>query len=205
MSEQYPVSGGKMVISPDGTSTYVRFYDRPQTADETKAFAKYADLSPLEILRRLRVAEWNADVCQRERDRWRVETQRLQGELAAAERKLAAYPPDGYELPKVVADLLAHTTAHGWKTAVAWTLRVEGGAYVDVRLGRLADPAEARFPGARWEYQMTWGFPGPGARGARVRTSLAKTPDSAQWRDAPSLKKIREVIAANPMPRTDAP
>ncbi|WP_030777183.1 hypothetical protein [Streptomyces sp. NRRL S-920] len=199
MNERYPVSGGKMVISPDGTSTYVRFHDRPQTPDETQAFAKYADLSPLEILRRLRTAEWNAEARGRERDQWRVAAQRLQGEVAAAERKLAAYPPGGYELPKVVADLLAHAAACGWKTAVAWTLHDDGGAYVDVRLGRLADPAEARFTGARWEYQMTWALPAPGANGARVRTGLAKTPDSAQWRDAPSLKKIREVIAANSM------
>ncbi|KOU43209.1 hypothetical protein [Streptomyces sp. WM6378] len=192
MATQYPLSGVSRVIHPDGTVDRVEFHDRPQTADETRAFAKYRDLSPLELMRQLRTAEWNADVAQSERDQWKASAQRLQMELAQAERKLAAITPDGWELPKTVRALLAHAEAHGWRSARAWTPRGTDEMLLKVVLGRDALPSDAPSRGAQWRFELTWICVPGSAR--RARAGLVRTPDRPQWHDAPSVRKIRELI-----------
>lgn len=199
MTEQHPVSGGSFVLGPDGVSKRVTFRDRPQTANEKTAFAKYAELSPLEILRRLHAAEFNASVREEERDQWKRAAREADTKLAAAERKLATYPPDGYAVPKVVADLLTHAEAHGWRYVLSWSSPEGDGARLAMEIGRDTVPADGPTRGTKWRYQLAWGLPEPGLA-SRIRAGLAKTPDRPQWHDAPSLKKIREVIAANPMP-----
>lgn len=201
MSEQYPISGVSRVLGADGVTTRREFRDAPQTPDEKKVFAKYDGLSPLEILRRLHVAEFNADVRGSERDQWKASVRRLEQELATARRKLATYPPDGYAVPGIVADLLAHAEAHGWRYVVSWSLPEGGGARLAMEIGRNIVPADGPARGTRWRYRLAWGLPEPGLA-SRIRAGLAKTPDSPQWHDAPSVKAIREVIAANPVEAT---
>lgn len=199
MTEQYPVSGGKMVIGPDGVSKRVTFRDTPTTPDERQALKKYDDLSPLEILRRLRTAEWNADVRQKDAEDWKATAQRLDGELRQAQQKLAKYAPDGYTVPQIVADLVAHAVTHGWKTLLQWSEEKDGAALLDIQIGRKADEGSR---GPHWLYKLAWACE-PGAS-RRSGSGLAQTPDCPQWHDAPSAKKIWEVIAANPARKAGA-
>ncbi|MFG2210930.1 hypothetical protein [Streptomyces sp. NPDC048638] len=186
----------KRVIHPDGTVDRVEFHDRPQTADETRVFAKYRDLSELELMRQLRTAEWNANVARSERDQWKASAQRLQVELAQAERRLAAITPDGWELPKAVRELLDHAEGHGWRSARAWTPRGADEMLLKIVIGRDTLPSDAPSRGTQWRFELTWSCVAGSAR--RARAGIARTPDRPRWHDAPSLRKIREVIAGHP-------
>lgn len=199
MSDEYPISGGKMVVGPDGVTKRVTFRDRPQTPDEKQAFAQYEELSPLEILRRLRIAEWNAAVREQERDQWKEGAQQLELELARANRKLASYPPDGYEVPKAVADLAADAEDHGWQSLLQWSDN-DGTVSLHVQIGRKADEGSR---GPHWLYKLTYFSRdcGPG-KIKRRGTGLAQTPDNPQWHGAPSVRQIREAIYENPAPGT---
>ncbi|OEV09206.1 hypothetical protein [Streptomyces nanshensis] len=193
----------KRVISPDGSVERVEFRDRPLTDDEKKAFEKYRDLSPVEILRRLRTAEWNADVSQQERDQWKAIAQRAQNELGVAERRLAAVTPEGWEVPKTVADLVAHAEAHGWRSALAWNPRAASEEMtLAVLVGRDVTPADEPARGTKWRYQLTWNCEPGSAR--RAGSGLAQTPHRPGWHEAPSVKKIRAVIRAHPGPGAPA-
>jgi hypothetical protein len=123
------------------------------------------------------------------------------GELNKELRALAAIPPDGYELPRIAADLMAHAVAHGWLAAAAWTAPdYAGEPFVRVKVGRMLTELERdQHRGDRWHYSLTWHSRGctPG----KVRlfgSGLATTPDSPAHHDAPSIKGIRAVIEANP-------
>ncbi|KFG71327.1 hypothetical protein [Streptomyces mutabilis] len=186
----------KRVLHPDGTADRVEFHDRPQTADEAQAFAKYRDLSPLELMRQLRTAEWNADVAQSERDQWKAIAHRTQTELAQAERRLAAITPDGWELPRAVQELLAHAESHGWRSARAWTPRGTDGMLLKIVIGRDTLPSDAPSRGTQWRFKLTWSCVPGSAR--RAGAGLARTPDRPQWHDAPSLRKIHALISDHP-------
>ncbi|OEV13624.1 hypothetical protein [Streptomyces nanshensis] len=193
----------KRVIGPDGSVERVEFRDRPLNADEKRVFAKYRDLSPVEILRRLRTAEWNAAVAHQERDQWKTIAQRTQNELAVAERKLAALTPEGWEVPKTVADLVAHAEAHGWRSSLAWNPRAGGEEMaLAVLVGRDLTPEDEPARGTKWCYRLTWNCVPGSAR--RAGTGVAQTPHRPQWHDAPSVRKIREVIHAHPGPGAPA-
>ncbi|MEU5900395.1 hypothetical protein [Streptomyces venezuelae] len=120
---------------------------------------------------------------------------------------MAATPPDGYAVPKVITDLVDHATAHGWAAAVQRYAPEPGAAsepFTTVQVGRRA--VESDYTGFRrgphWLYRLTWHA--RGCEAGRVRkfgAGLAQTPNRPQWHDAPSVKKIREVIAANPAPK----
>lgn len=196
MAPSYPLSGVKRVLHPDGTVDRVEFHDRPQTADEARALAKYRDLSPLELMRRLHTAEWNADVAQSERDQWKAIARRTETELAQAERRLAAITPDGWELPKAVQELLTHAERHGWRSARAWTARGADEMLLKIVIGRDTLPSDAPSRGTQWRFELTWSCVPGSAR--RAGTGLARTPDRPQWHDAPSVRKICALISDHP-------
>ncbi|MEW1762418.1 hypothetical protein AB0393_38675 [Streptomyces cyaneofuscatus] len=183
-------------MHPDGTVDRVEFHDRPETEDEARAFAKYRDLSTLELLRQLRTAEWNADVAQTERDQWKAIAERTQAELAQAERQLAAITPEGWELPKAVKELLAHAESHGWRSARAWMPRGEDEMLLKLVVGRHTLPSDAPSRGTEWRFELAWSCVPGSAR--RAGAGLACTPDSPQWHDAPSVRRIRELISEHP-------
>lgn len=183
-------------MRPDGTVDRIEFHDRPQTPDETLAFVKYRDLSPLELMRRLRTAEWNADVAQTERDQWKAIARQTQAELTQAKRQLAAITPDGWELPRAVQELLAHAESHGWRSVRAWTPRGTDEMLLKIVIGRDTLPSDPPARGTQWRFQLTWSCV-PGST-RRAGAGLARTPDRPQWHDAPSLRKIRELISEHP-------
>ncbi|MGW6789976.1 hypothetical protein [Streptomyces chartreusis] len=117
--------------------------------------------------------------------------------------EIAAIPPDGYALPSLAAGLLEFAKAHGWVTAVQWTPPGYGGEpFVNVEVGRKLGEAEAaNHRSDTFHFQLTWHSrdcePGKLKKFGRI---LAKTPDNPQWHDAPSVKRVREIIHASPAP-----
>lgn len=94
--------------------------------------------------------------------------------------------PDGYALPKPVAQLFVLAEANGWATQQAWVPR-DGGYVLNVRVGR---------PGG-WQYDLSY-FVAPGVA-RRTSFGLSVTPDRRGPHDTPSFKAIRAVITANPV------
>jgi len=194
-------TSGRITIGGDGTVTNREtFTDKPLTREEQDAVAWFTALSPNEQLREVRRLKWNMNAARQDRDEWKRIAQRQRGELATLERKLAAYPPEGYTLPATAADLLALAKTAGWTTAVQWTrladLHEDGieadGATVEIGLRH-----------GLWRYRLRWhcDYQGPGAR--MTRGGLAQTPDYRAWHDAPSVKKIRQVIENHPSTSTE--
>lgn len=99
-------------------------------------------------------------------------------------------PPEGYALPKPVAELFALAEANGWTTAQAWGPR-DDGFVLNVRVGRSADE------GLRWQYDLSY-FVAPGVA-RKTSFGLSVTPDHRAPHDTPSVKAIRAVITANPV------
>ncbi|MFF9436360.1 hypothetical protein ACF1BP_21780 [Streptomyces sp. NPDC014735] len=188
----------KRVLYPDGSVERVEYRDPPQTAEEAQAFEKYRDLSPLELMRRLRTAEWNLDVARRGHAQWKEIAQRTADELAQAERKLAAITPPGWELPKTVRDLLEHAEDHGWRSAVAWTPHGADEMRLSIVIGRDTSPSDEPARGTQWRYKLTWSCVPGSAR--RAGAGIARTPSRPSWHDAPSVRQIRELIQAHPFP-----
>lgn len=121
---------------------------------------------------------------------------------------MSAKPPEGYELPSVAAGLVDFAKAHGWATLVRWTYDHSDPPepFVHVEVGRkLTDDEAKAYRSNLFHYQLTWHSRdcAPG-RLRRFGAGLAKTPDNPQWCDAPSVKRIREVIHASPAPGTTA-
>jgi hypothetical protein len=133
----------------------------------------------------------------------RTEEQREQlRELKASMEELLSTPPEGYAVPKAVTDLLAHATAHGWRTSAVWTaLGYEGEPFLRVQVGRLVSEDDREdYRGDRWVYSLTWHSRGC-AQGKvkRFGQGTAVTPDQPATHYAPSVKAIRETIAAHPV------
>jgi hypothetical protein len=121
--------------------------------------------------------------------------------LNSALTEILSTPPAGYAVPKTVSDLLSFAEAHGWRTSALWTApNYEGEPFLSVQVGRLV-PEEERedYRGDRWVYSFTWHSRdcAPG-KVRRFRQGLANTPDNPATHGAPSLKALRDVIAANP-------
>lgn len=119
---------------------------------------------------------------------------------------MTATPPDGYTVPKIVTDLVAFAESHGWKALVDWTPPDYEEPFMTVCVGRKVTEADGERRGPWWQYKLTYHSRdcGPG-KVKGFRAGLAQTPDHPQWGDAPSVKKIREVIAANPAPKEVTP
>lgn len=110
--------------------------------------------------------------------------------------------PKGYAVPKIVTDLMAYAEAHGWRSAVAWGHDSGNDPLMAVEVGRKLTDEEAKAHRSNlFHYRLTWHSRDcePGKL-RKFRAGLAKTPDHPQWCDAPSVRKIREVIYANPTP-----
>ncbi len=179
-------TGGRVRIKPDGTSEYVRYYDPPLTKEEQAATAWFDDLSPSEQYREVRRMKWNLEQAQADRDDLKRIINEQRAELDRVQAKLATHTPHGYVMPKPAADLLELAKEHGWKTGLAWTLEDDGlSAALRVAIRRAGSDFELR-----WECE-------PGGRGRMPRPGLARAPRRG-WFDAPSLKKIREVITSAP-------
>lgn len=133
-------------------------------------------------------------------------TEEQQGRLVALSgelRAMLATPPNGYELPRLAADLMAHAEAHGWTARVSWTPPgYSREPYTDVEVGLMLDGLEReQHRGDRWYYKLCWHSRDCAPGKVRLFGSgLAQTPDSPRVRDAPSVKAIRAVIEANPGP-----
>lgn len=114
---------------------------------------------------------------------------------------MAATPPDGYAVPKIVTDLVEFAESHGWKALVDWTPPGHEEPFMTVQVGRKVTEADGERRGPHWLYDLTYHSRGcESGKVKKSRAGLAQTPDDPQWQGAPSLKTIREVIAANPRP-----
>lgn len=109
--------------------------------------------------------------------------------------EIDATPPDGYELPAAAKKLVDCAAAHGWRHLVRWTSPgFEGSPFVRVLIGRIGDDT------GNWEIQYTWHSRGcdPG----KVRLfghGLMTSPGHQVSYVAPSLAKVRKMIAENPV------
>lgn len=100
--------------------------------------------------------------------------------------------PDGCSMPKAAAELLACAEEHGWVSLTTWFVR-DGAPAVTVQLAHKAADGRA------WNFShLMWGAPSVGESMSLSSRGLQSTPEHQGWHDAPSLKRIRELIAANP-------
>ncbi|MFG2847470.1 hypothetical protein ACGF12_30520 [Kitasatospora sp. NPDC048296] len=136
---------------------------------------------------------------QRRSERSAEESARLV-EVRARLVELLAVPPAGYEAPEAGRRLVEHARAHGWLALEQWAQASDGAPYYTVQVGRAAGDEEGRRIGLRWKFQRTWHS--WGAAPGRVRlfgSGTAQTPEAPRAHDAPSVRRIREVIGANPV------
>jgi hypothetical protein len=163
------------------------------TARERLRFTEvYGPVSLLEMCRRLDSAE--AGIAYQ-----RSEIERLTAHVKVLDRLVnppdRSVPPDGWQLPKAAADLLACAQEHGWRTLTSWGERPGGDPMVGIQLAHDG-----------WSFtNLTWVVSGSGRSMSRLGSGLQKTPAHTGWADAPPLAKIRAVIAANPAVETAAP
>lgn len=99
--------------------------------------------------------------------------------------------PEGYALPRPVADLFSAAEAGGWTTQQAWAPHGDG-FNLSIRVSRPA----AGF-GDRWQYDVTYFVAPDVAR--RTRGGLCRTPEQRDLHDSPSIKAITTVIRSNPV------
>lgn len=181
--DRIPTSG-KAVINAGGSSGWIRFYDEPLTKDEEAAVAWFTELSPHEQLREVRRLKFNLEQTRSDRDAWKA---RCRDESARADRmelQCASRRPDGFEFPRAMASLRDHAIANGWDTAVAWF--VEGAGAVAT--------LDFHIRSGGWLFRLRWDVPIDGnGSGSMDRLGLARSP-RRDWHDAPSLKRIREII-----------
>jgi len=109
--------------------------------------------------------------------------------------EIDATPPDGYALPAAAQKLVDCATAHGWNYLVRWTYPgYPREPFVHVRVGRRGDDT------GDWEVKYTWHSRGC-AKG-KVRLfghGLMTSPGHQVSYVAPSLVKVRKLIANNPV------
>ncbi|UQA91044.1 hypothetical protein [Streptomyces halobius] len=135
-------------------------------------------------------------------DRSPEQEARLQ-QVYARLRAIRATPPDGYTLPTAAAQLVAHAEAHGWQALVHWPAPgYDGDVSVHLKIGRRAAPGELEYARSdMWIYELTWHSrdcpPGKLRLFGRI---LARTPQNPATHEAPSVRAVREVIAAHPEP-----
>ncbi|MGW7001360.1 hypothetical protein ACWGCW_00685 [Streptomyces sp. NPDC054933] len=192
MPKLTPTRGGGFRLTPTGDGDYtsepITYPDPLEGASaEERAFfiTDYGPISMLEMCRRLRQAEWNAQQWQESLDRAKAEIRELRRQAVPEDRSA---PPAGWELPKPAVDLLECVERHGWVSATAWGERSNGDPMVRIQLAH---------GGWRFDH-LTWVASGSGTSMKRLGRGLQSTPEFPAWHDAPSVKAIRAVIEANP-------
>jgi hypothetical protein len=184
-------TSGRITVGGGKPSEIKRFYDEPLTRDELAATRDFRALSPHEQIREVRRLKWNAEERARQVQELLDAQARMTRELYQAHRELATRRPDGYEIPRAAADLMAHALEYGWGVAKEWS---EG----QTDLGSNTEPwyrlaVEIRDMDGT-SFKLTWSVPlhGEGA-GRMVRRGLYRRLGSG-WQDAPSLTKIKKII-----------
>ncbi|WP_329113878.1 hypothetical protein [Streptomyces sp. NBC_01465] len=114
-----------------------------------------------------------------------------------------AEAPDGYEVPKIVADLITYAESRGWEHRVDWTQPKREAPLLTVQVGRRMVKKDGRRYGTFWLYKITYHTEGDPPGTVRKRhTGLCVTPDEPEWHEAPPLWSIRETIYTHPTPGT---
>ncbi|MFJ4678992.1 hypothetical protein [Kitasatospora sp. NPDC088783] len=190
-----PRAGGSLRIGPEGTTRHELPDPLEGASEEERTFflTHFHGQPLLEVLRRLRTAQWNADM-------WKKTAESAQKQLRESEAELRealappdrSVPPDGWKLPEAAAALLECAQDHGWTTSTAWGRRSDGDPTLTVQLLYRRTPKEV------WKFDhLTWTAFGTGTSMRRLGSGLASTPRHPRWHDAPSLKRIREIIETN--------
>lgn len=178
-------TSGRITLDADGTPGWERFYDKLLTSDELNATTEFRALSPNEQVREYRRMKWNEAVFRAESEEGKKFIQEQHAEIERLRARLVRYAPDGYDLPAPAAYLIRYAGEHGWQTDRVWNDTEDGLVSVEIGVtsaGRM--------------YRLRW-FCDPGGTGRMARSGLARLP-GRDWHDAPSLKKIKEDIAAHP-------
>lgn len=177
-------TSGRITVGGGKPTEVQRFYDDPLTEDELKATADFRAMSPNEQIREYRRLKWNENVFRQDANAWKDACQKRDAEITSLKIRLARYTPDGYKFPVAAVDLLEFAKSHGWKTDHAWDVRDHYGMQ-DAMLNIVIASGE-------WVFQLSW-ICDPGGTGRMFRSGLARSP-GRDWYDAPSLKKIKEII-----------
>ncbi|GGX46504.1 hypothetical protein [Streptomyces noursei] len=195
MPKLTPGRGGGVRLIPTGdgdyTSVPITLPDPLEGADPGERqyyIDHYGPLSMLEMCRRLRAAEWNEAVNKRRAEEAQEAARYAEERLAKAMALLQRNPPEGYTMPAAAEQLIEHAKAHGWRTKVVWTPPDYDG-----------EPSlKVLMEHGGWRYELTWHSRGCQPGRVRLFSRLAWTPGRQVAHDAPSVKKIRAVIEANP-------
>lgn len=184
-------TSGRITIGADGDFIKETFSDPPLTRDEQQAVAWFTAMSPNEQLREVRRLKWNSEEYLRGWEAWRAVAKEQETELSVLRRKLASFTPEGYTLPKAAESVIGHATTHGWRTARFWSPLEDGHGY------RLKTAVKS----GSWGFRLSWICTSAGT-GSLDRSGLARSP-GRDWHDAPSLVRIKEIIAENTRVSTD--
>lgn len=186
MSNYTGPTSGRITIGSEGIisrETFTRETDPPLTKDERAATEWFEALGPNEQRREVRRLKWNEAVQRAEAETWKRVAAESNDKIVELEHKLAQITPEGYKIPKAAADLLSFAKVSGWQTGRAWAEHddMDGPWY------RLA----IRVQGS-WTFDLAWAV-FPDGSGHMIRSGLARE-GMGQWRDAPSLVKIKKII-----------
>lgn len=98
------------------------------------------------------------------------------------------------ELPKAARDLVALAKENGWSVTGATSEDTGGNPFVTLELKRL-EP--------EWEIRVTWHSRSTGGKSLRLSGLIWRHVPlegiGHYWRDAPSLKAVRQAIVDNPV------
>lgn len=183
-------TSGRITVGGDSPAKVERFYDKPLTAKEAEAVAEFTALSPneqyrkvIEMQEELKRLRWNDRVLRGDLENERRIRRQMRTEEQELRREASQRPPEGYSRPAIVRDLMDHAETSGWTVRWAWQRPDEEG---DTALDFILEHGDS------WRVQLSWCCQ-PGGKGRRVRSGLIRQPGQ-DWRDAPSVVKLKEII-----------
>lgn len=186
-------TSGRITVGGDGPAEVERFYDEPLTPYEQEQTAQFRALSPNAQLRRvvelqsdLSMTRMSLDVVRGEVELLRTALRRAEQEERRLRAEVSRRPPEGYSRPAIVRDLMGHAERAGWTVRYAW--------------GNPDDDGDIIFTfqltyGDAWVVNLSWCVR-PGGKGRRVRSGIMRSP-GRDWYDAPSVTRLKEIIARN--------